>query len=139
MTKTRTGSQAIISATSLSCHAPNNSIPRKIAERVQAVFIDIAPDTRWRFSVRGLAASMSRSIIRFRVIARPRAPTAAIRIHRISMPNFCEESSCMNWLCARTYPMKTKGREKSVCSTLTNERIFFISIKAPPYPSMRLL
>ena len=81
MTKTSTGNQAIISATSLSCQAPNNSIPRKIADNIQAVFNVNSPETKCLPDVLGLAASISRSIMRFRAIAKPRAPTAANRIH----------------------------------------------------------
>ena len=46
MTNTNTGSQDIANATSLSCQAPNRSIPRKTIDKTQAVFIDIDPDAK---------------------------------------------------------------------------------------------
>ena len=85
-TNATTGSHAIIKATSLSNPALTRSIIRKTADRIQAVCIFIVPDARCLPSVRGFAASMSRSMIRLSVIANPRAPTAAMRIHNKSMP-----------------------------------------------------
>ena len=79
MTKVNTGNQDIFKATSLSIPAPSNSITKKIAAKVHAVDIDMAPLAKWRFAVRGFSASMFLSMILFKVIANPLAPTAATR------------------------------------------------------------
>ena len=80
MTKARTGSHDICRATSFSIPAPNNNIIKNNPAKIHAVFIDIVPLDKCLEAVLGFAASISLSIIRFSVIARPRAPTPATKI-----------------------------------------------------------
>jgi len=123
MTNAKTGIHDNCNASGFNIQAEPVSITKKTPQRIHAVCKDIEPDARCLSAVRGFAASIFRSIIRLRPIARPRAPIAAIKIQ----PNWLNVGSP-----AINAPMNTKGRLNKVCSILTNDGICLKSIFTSP-------
>ena len=91
---------------------------RATAAPVHADFTDTAPVTSSRPAVRGLRASISRSMMRLAAIANVRSPTMAT-VTSSSVPQWMSLSS---WNIAVSAAMYAKGSAKTECSIITSRR-----------------